>query len=177
MVAPQRMPLAGLVEADESLIACRSKDDPPSGGGGRSHQVKLLVAGAAEVGEADPREADRGLLRQRPARLPGRQPRHRRRGQNRRRVRRHTRPTRRWKHGRPCLVLPWVYRVLASLRTWALGVYSGLRRQHLQSYLDEFVFRYNRRRSRLAAFRSILGISVAIKPATCNMLIAPELQG
>ena len=54
MVAPERMPLAGLVEVDESLIACRSKDEPPSGGGRRSHQGKLLVAGAVEVGEGGP---------------------------------------------------------------------------------------------------------------------------
>ena len=64
------------------------------------------------------------------------------------------------------VVLPWVHRVFANLKTWALGVYHGLRRQHLQSYLDEFVFRFNRRRTRYAAFRSILDIGVAIKPAT-----------
>ena len=75
------------------------------------------------------------------------------------------------------MVLPWVHRVFANLKTWALGVYHGLRRQHLQSYLDEFVFRFNRRRTRRAAFRSILGIGVAIKPATYKMLIAPELPG
>ena len=38
-------------------------------------------------------------------------------------------------------------------KTWALGVYHGLRRQHLQSYLDEFVFRFNRRRTRHAALK------------------------
>ena len=32
-----RRPLAGLVEVDETEIACRSKDDQPSAGGGRSH--------------------------------------------------------------------------------------------------------------------------------------------
>jgi len=32
-------------------------------------------------------------------------------------------------------------------------------RKHLQSYLDEFVFRFNRRRNRHAAFRSRLGLS------------------
>jgi transposase-like protein len=31
--------------------------------------------------------------------------------------------------------------------SWALGVYHGLRRKHLQTYLDEFVFRFNRRRA------------------------------
>ncbi len=39
------------------------------------------------------------------------------------------------------VVLPWVHRVFANLKTWALGVYHGLRRPHLQAYLDEFVFR------------------------------------
>jgi len=34
MVAPGRSPLAGLVEVDETEIACRSKHDPVTGGGG-----------------------------------------------------------------------------------------------------------------------------------------------
>ena len=38
------------------------------------------------------------------------------------------------------IVLPWIHRVFSNLKTWALGVYHGLRRKHLQSYLDEFVF-------------------------------------
>ncbi len=75
------------------------------------------------------------------------------------------------------VVLPWVHRVISNLKTWALGVYHGLRRPHLQSYLDEFVFRFNRRRTPHAAFRTLLGIAVAIEPATYNMLIAPEAQG
>ena len=42
----------------------------------------------------------------------------------------------------------------------------GLRRKHLQSYLDEFVFRFNRRRTRNAAFRSLLSIGLITKPIT-----------
>src|SRR5438477_2938608 len=49
MLAPGRSPLAGLVEVDETQIACRSKNDPVTGGGGRSHQGKMLVVGAVEV--------------------------------------------------------------------------------------------------------------------------------
>jgi len=49
MLAPDRSPLAGLVEVDETEIACRSKNDPITGGGGRSHQGKMLVVGAVEV--------------------------------------------------------------------------------------------------------------------------------
>src|ERR1700737_5668084 len=49
MLAPGRTPLAGLVEVDETEIACRCKNDPVTGGGGRSHQGKMLVVGAVEV--------------------------------------------------------------------------------------------------------------------------------
>src|SRR6478752_7099052 len=49
MLAPGRSPLAGLVEVDETEIACRSKNDPVTGGGGRRHQGKMLVVGAVEV--------------------------------------------------------------------------------------------------------------------------------
>ena len=49
MVAPDRTPLTGLVEADETIFPCRSKADPITGGGGRSAKGKLLIAGAVEV--------------------------------------------------------------------------------------------------------------------------------
>ena len=64
------------------------------------------------------------------------------------------------------IVLPWIHRVFSNLKTWALGVYHGLRRKHLQSYLDEFVFRFNRRRMRHAAFRSLLSIGLITEPIT-----------
>jgi len=62
------------------------------------------------------------------------------------------------------IVLPWVHRIFSNLKVWALGVYHGLRRKHLQSYLDEFVFRFNRRRNRHAAFRSLLGFAAGHQP-------------
>jgi hypothetical protein len=61
------------------------------------------------------------------------------------------------------IVLPWVHRIFSNLKVWALGVYHG-RRKHVQSYLDEFVFRLNCRRTRHAAFRSLLGIAAAHQP-------------
>jgi predicted RNA-binding Zn-ribbon protein involved in translation (DUF1610 family) len=51
MVARGRAPLAGLVEVDETEIVYRSKNDPVTGGGGRSHQGKILVVGAVEVAD------------------------------------------------------------------------------------------------------------------------------
>ncbi len=61
-----------------------------------------------------------------------------------------------------------------NLKGWARGVYHGLRAKHLQSYLGEFVFRFNRRRTRHAAFRSLFGIAMRTKPVTYNMLVRPE---
>lgn len=75
------------------------------------------------------------------------------------------------------IVLPWVHRIFSNLKTWALGVYHGLRKQHLQTYLDEFVFRFNRRRTPHAAFRTLLGIGFVIKPVTYKMLIAADAEG
>jgi hypothetical protein len=47
MVDPAREPLAGLVEVDESSLPFRAKDAPA--GRGRSHDGKLLIAGAVEI--------------------------------------------------------------------------------------------------------------------------------
>jgi len=69
------------------------------------------------------------------------------------------------------LVLPWVHRVFANAKRWALGVYHGLRAEHLQAYLDEFVFRFNRRRILYAAFDRLLGLSLTLEPATYRMLV------
>ena len=54
MVAPARALLAGIAEIDETEIPLRAKDDPIRGGGGRSSQSKMLVAGAVEVADGAP---------------------------------------------------------------------------------------------------------------------------
>ncbi len=72
------------------------------------------------------------------------------------------------------IIVPWTHRVFANLKRWALDVYHDLRRQHLHSSLDEFTFRFNRRRTRHAALRSLLGIAVTRTPATYNRLSKPE---
>ena len=74
------------------------------------------------------------------------------------------------------IVLPWIHRVFANFKTWAHSVYHGLRRAHLQTYLDEFVFRFNRRRNRHAGFARILAIALGQKPVAYSMLIKPDAQ-
>jgi transposase-like protein len=45
-------------------------------------------------------------------------------------------------------LLPRVHRVISLLKRWLLGTHQGaVRPEHLEYYLDEFTFRFNRRRS------------------------------
>ncbi|MGZ9032812.1 MAG: transposase, partial [Rhodospirillales bacterium] len=45
------------------------------------------------------------------------------------------------------------------MKRWGLGTYHGLRLRHIDTYLNEFVFRYNRRFYRHASFETILGLA------------------
>jgi hypothetical protein len=55
--------------------------------------------------------------------------------------------------------LPVIHLVFANLKTWLLGTHHGVSAQHLQAYLNEFTFRFNRRFFPFNAFRSLLGIA------------------
>jgi hypothetical protein len=55
--------------------------------------------------------------------------------------------------------LPIIHLVFSNLKTWLRGTHHGVSPQHLQSYLNEFVFRFNRRFYPFNAFRSLLGIA------------------
>lgn len=62
--------------------------------------------------------------------------------------------------------LKWIHRVFALLKRWSLGTYHGLRRRHLDTYLNEFVFRYNRRFYRHVSFETILGLATNHSPVS-----------
>ena len=65
--------------------------------------------------------------------------------------------------------MPGVHRVSSLLKRWILGTHQGsVVPEHLQSYLEEFTFRFNRRtsRSRGLVFRRLLERAVATKPVT-----------
>ena len=62
------------------------------------------------------------------------------------------------------IVLPWVHRVFALMKRWGLGTYHGLRRKHVDTYLEEFVFRYNRRFYRHVSFETMLGLAAHHEP-------------
>jgi transposase-like protein len=60
--------------------------------------------------------------------------------------------------GRAGVILPRVHRVFGNLQTWLRGTHHGVSGKHLQAYLDEYVFRFNRRRTPMAAFQTLLGL-------------------
>jgi transposase-like protein len=65
-------------------------------------------------------------------------------------------------------VLPRVHRVASLLKRWLLGTHQGgVSREHLDYYLDEFTFRFNRRTSRHRGmlFYRLLEQAVAVDPA------------
>jgi len=55
--------------------------------------------------------------------------------------------------------LPIIHLVFSNLKTWLRGIHHGVSPQHLQAYLDEFTFRFNRRFYPFNAFRSLFGIA------------------
>jgi transposase-like protein len=64
-------------------------------------------------------------------------------------------------------LLPFANRVAALLKRWLLGTHQGSPRpSHLEYYLDEFVFRFNRRtcRSRGKLFYRLIQQAVQIEP-------------
>lgn len=65
---------------------------------------------------------------------------------------------------RAAKILPWVHRGIGNLKTWLRGTHHGVDPDHLQSYLDEFTFRYNRRNYREHAFLSLLILTSKVKP-------------
>lgn len=70
-------------------------------------------------------------------------------------------------------LLPRVHRVISLVKRWILGTYhGGLDNKYLDSYLNEFAFRFNRRtsRSRGLLFHRLLENSVAIPPTPLSKI-------
>jgi transposase-like protein len=72
-------------------------------------------------------------------------------------------------------LLPAVHRVAALAKRWLLGTHQGgVHPAHMQAYLDEFTFRFNRRRSRSRGmlFYRLLEQAVQAQPRTYRSLVA-----
>jgi hypothetical protein len=181
MVAPEREPLRGEVEVDETLVGGRHSERT----GGREREGKALVGIAVEVrgqgsgrvrmallGDATKPSLD-GFVAASVASgaivhtdgWPGywglsalgydhRPIKQRRRFPDERKI------------------LPRAHRASSNLKTWLQGTHRRPSAKHLQVYLDEFVFRHNRRRTPMAAFQTLLGLGATRPPTTYAQITA-----
>jgi len=69
-------------------------------------------------------------------------------------------------------VLPRAHRAISNFKSWLRGTHRGVSAEHLQVYIDEFIFRYNRRRTPMAAFQTLLGLSSQHAPSTRAEIVA-----
>lgn len=188
MVAPDREPLEGVVEVDQAEIPCREGDALfYSGNAG-----KLLIAGAVEVIDRDtnepkPRRKGAKYLDTRSGRIRLAMISDNSAASIEAFVRANVKPGTTlltdghasypgltgYRHDPRVvgnmaanIVLPWIHRAFALLKRWGLGTYHGLRRKHIDTYLNEFVFRYNRRFYRHVSFETLLGIATHHPPAS-----------
>ena len=183
MVCPGRDRLKGLVEVDETYLAITDRESPIDAKGRKSNTDKTLVAIAVEILEprgfgrirlsriqddsassvipfvqasvdagakirTDGSAAYRGLQdlgyeHQRTVMLGAEQPAH--------------------------VSMAGVHRVAALVKRWILGIHHGsVQPGHLDAYLNEFVFRFNRRtsKSRGLLFYRLLQQAVKTNPLT-----------
>lgn len=77
----------------------------------------------------------------------------------------------------PSELLPGVHRIAALLKRWLLGTHQGaVTAAHLPYYLDEFTFRFNRRKSKARGklFYRLVEQAVAIEPTPYKNLVHPN---
>src|SRR4051812_35713051 len=188
MVRPDRQPLAGRVEAEETYVG-----GPRPGKRGRGAAGKTLVAGAVEAGRGKVRGRRLGRLRlasladasaesleaflaanvAKPA----------------------TVATDGWRGylglpaggydhepinlgaswGDAALRLPGIHLVFSLVKRWLLGTHHGaVGEKHLPAYLNEYVFRFNRRTANLVShgFARLIEHAVQIRPTTYRAIVA-----
>jgi len=64
-------------------------------------------------------------------------------------------------------VLRYLHLAFSNLKTWYAGTYHGrVEAKHLQGYLNDFCFRFNRRDDLFLAFRTVLGIAGRVRGPT-----------
>lgn len=72
------------------------------------------------------------------------------------------------------VVMPRVHNVASLLKRWLMGTHQGgIQHQHLDYYLDEFTFRFNRRHSQARGllFHRLVQQAVAVGPAPYHQII------
>ena len=191
MVRPERTPLTARVEADETYVG-----GPRPGPGGRGAAGKIRVAGAVETGRGQARGRRLGRLRLAVVADVSAKSLEGFLGRN------VARPATvatdgwsgyaglgaaGWRHeplnlsaswGDAALRLPAIHLVFGLAKRWLLGTHHGaVSKKHLPAYLDEFVFRFNRRTAKSIShrFARVIHQAVLTRPTTYPRLVAPSL--
>jgi ISXO2-like transposase domain len=74
----------------------------------------------------------------------------------------------------PSELMPRVHLVISLLKRWLMGTHQGaVSHKHLDYYLDEFTFRFNRRRSRS---RGKLFLRLAQQAVAVDPVVHPGLR-
>jgi transposase-like protein len=68
--------------------------------------------------------------------------------------------------------LPWAHTVFGNLKTWLRGTFHGVSAKHLQRYLDEFAYRFDRRWREESLFTFVLGRAARADPFPYSRLTA-----
>ncbi|MBN9001218.1 MAG: IS1595 family transposase, partial [Rhizobiales bacterium] len=64
-----------------------------------------------------------------------------------------------------------IHRVFSNLKRWGLGTFHGFREKHLDAYLHEFEFRWNRRRRFRSTLDTLLGIGQSLPRTTYRDIV------
>jgi hypothetical protein len=189
MVRPGRDSLSKIVEVDETFIGGAQPGRPRRGALGKTMVViaveqdsegRLVAVGCRSSRTRAPPRCDRPCST---TCSPGRSPSPTGGRATRRRagMSTPTSPSRSAPSGLHAHeLLPGVHRVASLVQRWLLSTHQGgVKPGHLQAYLDEFAFRFNRRRSRARGmlFYRLLEHSVQAPPRTYRSLVTGPASG
>jgi predicted RNA-binding Zn-ribbon protein involved in translation (DUF1610 family) len=189
MINPDRQPLNGFIEIDETSVIFRKKTEPEGGGQGRSTRGKMFLIGAVEVVENrypgrirlklipnTTGDSNQEFIEQNTSlgchiltdgysayRNP------RGRGHTAHNLSDVDAPA-------AHVVLPWVHRVFSNFKRWTAGTYHGVRDKHVDIYCNEFVFRWNRRRHFQTNIDTMLGFGQKIGRVTWRDIVGNTIK-
>lgn len=66
--------------------------------------------------------------------------------------------------------VPHLHQAIGNMKAWLNGTHKGVNRAHLATYLDEFVFRHNRRLNLAVGFQTLLSLGTSRGPTTYDAI-------
>lgn len=74
------------------------------------------------------------------------------------------------REGNPEPIMLWAHRAISNFKSSLRGTHRSVSAKHLQVYLDEFTFRYNRRATTMVSFQRLLGLESHQEPTTLRQI-------